>query len=108
MKYVIYDKETKIINKITIDEPVEVLETELVAKTDNLNLGDEISQQIIIHEIKEDEFIKSYSAYKVAPNVGELLNELRKKDIRINTLENQLSLAQQAIDEMIFNNGGAL
>lgn len=108
MKYVVYEKETKIVKQILLEQPTEVQEDLLVATSDVLNLGDEVSNQITIHEVDEKGKITSYSAYKIAPGVRELLDEMSKKDTEIKTLKEQLSLAQQAIDDLIFSNGGAL
>jgi len=85
MKYVIYNKETMVIKTISLEEPAELLDNEGMAQSDSLELGDEVSNQITIQKI-ENGVATAYSAYKIAPNVSELLRDSYAKDEKIEDL----------------------
>lgn len=107
MKYIIYEKETGEVKQILLEQPIELQEGMLVATSDVLNVGDEVSYRLLVHEVDENGVLKRYSGYKIAPSVRELLDEMSNKNSQIKALQEQLALSQQAIDDLIFN-GGAL
>ncbi|MGM0409248.1 MAG: hypothetical protein ACQEQF_00695 [Bacillota bacterium] len=106
MVYVIYDNESKVVKQINTEEPTTVEEGFSVATSDALSVGDEITYHTIIHEVDEDGKITRYSGYTIAPNVKDLLDKLDKKETEVENLKSQLTLTQQALDELIL--GGAL
>ncbi|WP_066503729.1 hypothetical protein [Abyssisolibacter fermentans] len=99
MNYVVYNTSMKV-EQIVAIKPESIEEGLFIAQSEDLQLGDEFSYSITIHEVTED-IVKSYSAYRVAPKVEELLKDNYEKEKEIKDLKKQLSLAQQALDDLI-------
>lgn len=54
MNYVIYDEEMKDAIKIVKEQPEDIKNGRLIATSNDLEVGDEFSHKIVIHEVTED------------------------------------------------------